>query len=241
MASGHRRHFADPHLLLKTEYNSTATHFCDICGSKLRGLIGYRCNACNFDIHEACADYFKESVTFFAHPWHALTLTRMPSSCVGWICDLCMEECPPGTFVYRCLRCMFEVHPLCTMLPQTIRCHLQPEQHDLCMVPGWGHCSACKESLGVWQYRCGFCRLKLHITCASGGEQGGAAAATRPQTTSTGGGAAAAQSNAAVAGRPSRSNAVAKFLLKTSFRVAIHAATGGLASPVFEMLAASWN
>uniref|UniRef100_A0A0D9X1E4 Phorbol-ester/DAG-type domain-containing protein n=1 Tax=Leersia perrieri TaxID=77586 RepID=A0A0D9X1E4_9ORYZ len=61
------RHFAHPeHLLLKTRYVSTSGHVCDICGTKLSGLVGYRCNACDFDIHEACADYFKETISFFA-------------------------------------------------------------------------------------------------------------------------------------------------------------------------------
>lgn len=111
MASGqhrNRRHFADPHMLVKKQYNGTATAMCDICGSKLASLTGYGCSDCNFHIHEACAGYFKEIISFFAHPWHALTLTRTPStSCVGCSCDLCSEECPPGTFVYRCARCMF--------------------------------------------------------------------------------------------------------------------------------------
>ncbi|CAN6184541.1 unnamed protein product [Urochloa humidicola] len=254
MGSAHLRHFADPHALLKMQYNSTATHICDICRSKLAGLIGYRCSACDFDIHEACADYFKESISFFAHPWHTLTLTRMPKSCVGWICDLCREECPPGNFVYRCVRCMFDVHPLCTMLPQTIRSLLH-KAHDLCMTPATtGHCcSACNKGLAVWQYRCGFCGLKLHIACASGVEQDGAAASA---TQTTGAAANAAQTTPAaatatqttgaaqsenVARRSRRSTAVAKFLLKTCFRQVIHTATGGLASPMFETLEATWN
>jgi hypothetical protein len=68
MAVNRLQHFADPHMLLRTEYNSMASHTCDVCQSKLAGLVGYRCNACNFDVHVACADYFKETVSFLAHP-----------------------------------------------------------------------------------------------------------------------------------------------------------------------------
>ncbi|KAK3125661.1 hypothetical protein QOZ80_7BG0608080 [Eleusine coracana subsp. coracana] len=115
-----RMHFADPHPLVRSQYSSTASHVCDLCRSRLAGLIGYRCDACNFDAHEACADYFKKSITFFAHPWHALGLSRIPISSTGlsWTCDLCREDCGPGSFVYCCAQCGFVVHPLCTLLPQ---------------------------------------------------------------------------------------------------------------------------
>ncbi|KAG2638299.1 hypothetical protein PVAP13_2NG606520 [Panicum virgatum] len=138
MAPSHRRHyFAHPRHPL------------------LAGLAGYRCNACDIDVHEACADYFKEAVAFFAHPWHSLTLSRhIPSGAAGagWVCDLCEEECAPGSFVYRCTRRSGDRSPL------------HPE-HDLCMVPSSGHCSACHGGLPVWQYVCGGdCLVRLHIT-----------------------------------------------------------------------------
>ncbi|PUZ72876.1 hypothetical protein GQ55_2G430700 [Panicum hallii var. hallii] len=203
MAPSHRRHYFAhlQHPLLRTQYGGDSTHVCDICRSQLAGLAGYRCNACDIDVREACAGYFKEAVAFFAHPWHSLTLSRIPAAGAGWACDLC-EECAPGSFVYRCARCMFDVHPLCTMLPQTIRSALHPE-HDLCMVPSSGHCSACHGDLPVWKYVCGGdCLIRLHI--------------------------------ASVAPKPSSSSArvIAKFLLKASFRVAVDAANGNLASPV---------
>ncbi|KAJ1291831.1 hypothetical protein BS78_02G347000 [Paspalum vaginatum] len=234
------KHFADPHLLLKRQYKSSATHIvCDICRSSMAGLTGYHCIDCDFDIHEVCAGYFKETVSSFAHPWHTLTLCRIPSSTsVRWTCDLCTEEFPPGSLVYRCVRCMFDVHPLCTMLPQTIHCPADPA-HDLCMAPAGQRdcCSACNRGLDVWQYRCGSCRLKLHIACASGvpvgGERGDAAAVITHQTTGS------AQSN--TVNRPRRRTVVAKFLLKTTFRIMIDTATGGMASPVLDVLEAAWH
>uniref|UniRef100_A0A0D9X1E2 Phorbol-ester/DAG-type domain-containing protein n=1 Tax=Leersia perrieri TaxID=77586 RepID=A0A0D9X1E2_9ORYZ len=226
MAAAQRRYFAHPqHLLLRTTYKSTSRQACDICCAKLSGLVGYRCNACDFDIHEACADYFKETISFFAHPWHTLTLSCMPTENKGSICDLCREVCPTGKFVYRCIQCAFDVHPLCTLLPQTIRSPLHP-QHDLNMVPATGHCSACREDLDVWHYRCGFCLYKVHIRCVSGVPSSGASQITN-----------AAQNNALA--QRSRSTAVTKFLLKQSFMFTINLATGGLASPVLAVLEAA--
>ncbi|EAZ04681.1 hypothetical protein OsI_26835 [Oryza sativa Indica Group] len=252
---GHITHFAHPqHLLLKTRYDSTSRHVCDICRAKLSGLVGYRCNACDFDIHQACADYFKKTISFFAHPWHTLTLCRMPPENKGWVCDLCMEHCPPGNFVYRCIQCKFDVHPLCTLLPQTIRSPLHPH-HDLNMVPSSGHCNACPERLPVWHYICGPCTspsYRLHIGCVSGAPSGvgqGSGGTTNQNNSSSRGqgtgntssGANQTTSDArnttAVVER-SRSTSVSKFLLKKSFMIAIDLATGGLASPVLDVLQA---
>uniref|UniRef100_A0A0D9X1D7 Phorbol-ester/DAG-type domain-containing protein n=1 Tax=Leersia perrieri TaxID=77586 RepID=A0A0D9X1D7_9ORYZ len=220
MEADHRKHFAHPeHPLLKTHYDSKSTKICDICHAKLSGLVGYRCNDCDFDIHEACADYFKETVSFFAHPWHTLTLSRIPDGTIKWSCNICRESCPPGMLVYRCIKCNFDVHPLCTLLPQTIRSPLHPK-HDLNMVPGSGRCSGCCKDLNIWHYRCGFCLYKSHIGCAVSG--------TPPIS---------AQNTTAVG--QNRITSVAKFLLKTSFVIAINAATDGRALPVLNVLEAA--
>jgi hypothetical protein len=51
-----------------------------MCRSRLAGLAGYLCNACDIDFHEACAGYFKEAVAFLiCDPWHGLTLSRIPA------------------------------------------------------------------------------------------------------------------------------------------------------------------
>lgn len=232
-SAGYRRHFADPHILVKMRYTYLSAHTCDICRSKLAGFTGYRCNACDFDIHEACADYFKQTISFFAHPWHTLTLSCLPtsgSSSVRWSCDLCMEACPPGDLVYRCTDCLFDVHPLCTMLPQTIRSPLHP-RHDLRLVPSAGTC----QEVSVWNYVCS-CPLKVNIACAS-------SVAPMPISggRSTSSGHVAQASQASVAARPSRRSSVAKFILKASLHVAMDAATGGMASPVLAVLSAAFS
>jgi hypothetical protein len=53
-----------------------------MCRSQLAVLVGYLCNACEIDFHEACAGYFKEVVAFFkiCQPWHGLKLSRILGS-----------------------------------------------------------------------------------------------------------------------------------------------------------------
>ncbi|GJN33046.1 hypothetical protein PR202_gb21603 [Eleusine coracana subsp. coracana] len=156
-------------MLLKTSYNNMSTHTCDICRSRLAGRVSYHCNACDFNIHEACANCFKQTIDFFAHPRHALTLSRMPDSCVGLVCSLCQEQCHIGSFMYRCIECEFNAHPLCTLLPHKIHSPLH-QDHDLHMGPKSArkYCSACHESLPLWNYCCDFCQFTLHIACVSG-------------------------------------------------------------------------
>ncbi|KAJ4813176.1 U-box domain-containing protein kinase family protein [Rhynchospora pubera] len=79
------------------------------------------------------------------------------------ICDLCRE--PVEGFYYRCIPCSFDVHPHCTKIQQIVRTESHPE-HSLCLVPSFNKCSACKLSNGyIWLYRCGMCKVKLHIRC----------------------------------------------------------------------------
>ncbi|OEL31086.1 hypothetical protein BAE44_0007897 [Dichanthelium oligosanthes] len=315
MASYHRDHFTDPlHLLLKSQYGRKSTQTCDICQFNLAGLAGYRCDDCDIHIHKACADYFEEFVSFFAHR-HILELIRIPRA--GHRCDLCREDCAEESFVYRCDECDFDLHPLCSMLPQTVRSPLHPG-HDLCMVSSSSgrRCSACLQRLPKWHYVCS-CSFKLHISCATEdaptgagqaspirsngramqGSHGPAMRKTNGRAIQGGGraghtygvvipaaiqgyypttiqsygpaiqaqgyypaiqgygppvqalgnypginyGATGSGQSIVASNKPSRCRAIAKFLLKTGFHIAINAATGGLGSPLVEVLSAAMN
>lgn len=160
-----RRHFADRrHPLVKTEHRHTEAGHCSICLLKLAGLRGYGCYFCNIHVHSECADHFKENISFFAHPSHTLKLSRIvPSGCERRrrTCDICGGDCPPGSFVYRCIGCGFDVHSLCAMLPETVG--------NLQMVfssSAAGCCSGCRHPLQKWRYECSSLGLRLHVTCA---------------------------------------------------------------------------
>ncbi|EER97526.1 hypothetical protein BDA96_02G389800 [Sorghum bicolor] len=166
------RHFADPHPLGQTQYRHDEAGLCNICLLKLGGLrsrLTYGCYTCNIHLHSACARYFPETISFFAHPAHTLNLRRSPAG--GRVCEICRGDCPPqGSFVYSCTAgCGFDVHPLCSMLPESVASPLDPS-HQLCIFssesPGSGSCSACHHPLPRWHYIGS--SLKLHIACATG-------------------------------------------------------------------------
>ncbi|XP_066342497.1 uncharacterized protein [Miscanthus floridulus] len=168
-------HFSHPQheLKLRTKYH--LPRLCDLCGEKLTGS-GYSCHhrLCGFDLHEECAKYPETLSSFFAHPWHDLTLARTDDD-GRRVCDLCREEVPAGVFLYHCAPCGFGVHPRCSRLPQTASSNLHPD-HSLTALPDVGACAACREPCFVWVYRCGLCNFDLHIECLHG---------ARPSTTTT--------------------------------------------------------
>ncbi|EEE67570.1 hypothetical protein OsJ_25086 [Oryza sativa Japonica Group] len=101
-----RTHFAHPqHPLLKTQYGGgerqpSSRHVCRICGTRVVAGAGYRCDHCDFDIHEACADFFPEKMitpppNFFGHPWsHNLALRQVTAADGSWPCTLCRGALP---------------------------------------------------------------------------------------------------------------------------------------------------
>ncbi|XP_072957822.1 protein VACUOLELESS GAMETOPHYTES-like [Typha angustifolia] len=133
----------------------------DLC--KQRGTAGvrYRCDVCDFDLHEHCSVCPNTLPTFFAHPWHPLTLSPPPSD--PRVCDICRE--PLNGYTYRCEPCGFDLHPLCMLTPQTVRTNLH-RAHRLTLIPaGPCYCSGCGELCLVWRYRCGLCGVELHPQC----------------------------------------------------------------------------
>ncbi|XP_052163634.1 uncharacterized protein LOC127780715 [Oryza glaberrima] len=195
-----RTHFAHPqHPLLKTQYGGgerqpSSRHVCRICGTRVVAGAGYRCDHCDFDIHEACADFFPEKMitpppNFFGHPWsHNLALRQVTAADGSWPCTLCRGPFQHGHLAYRCgaRRCGFAAHPLCTMLPGEIRSPLH-RKHALThteLIPSRltsgpckpaemaRVCSVCRRDCSTVRtrhYRCASCMFVLHIGgCVSG-------------------------------------------------------------------------
>ncbi|CAN6168770.1 unnamed protein product [Urochloa humidicola] len=163
--SDHLHHFTDPHHpLVKTQYSHDQTGLCSICLLKLAGVRGYGCYSCNIHVHSECAAHFQETIFFFAHPSHTLKLHRSP----GRVCNICRGDCPRKSFVYRCIECDFDVHPLCALLPERVRGSASHPGRDLRMVSSssTGSCSECHHPLPTWRYVCSSLGLQLHVTCA---------------------------------------------------------------------------
>ncbi|KAK2657783.1 hypothetical protein Ddye_010835 [Dipteronia dyeriana] len=104
----------------------------------------------------------------FMHPQHQLQLVvRKPQAArqIERICDVCGDHVE-GLF-YRCKLCEFDVHPLCTQLPQEVRHVLHP-QHPLRLLqaPSGYWCIICQSECTGWRYRCAICNcFDIHVGC----------------------------------------------------------------------------
>ncbi|KAA8516380.1 hypothetical protein F0562_016673 [Nyssa sinensis] len=78
-------------------------------------------------------------------------------------CDVC-GEFVEGLF-YRCKDCEFDVHPLCTQLPQHLR-HALHTIHPLMLhTSSSSPCAVCGGTCNFWRYRCGICSFDIHVEC----------------------------------------------------------------------------
>ncbi|CAN8302159.1 unnamed protein product [Cochlearia groenlandica] len=159
------KHFTHIHPL--TEFSSTTFFNCDGC--KTNGSDKwYRCESCNYDLHEYCATCPLTLQTFI-HPQHELSLViRCEQSKRGMFrtCDLCHEQVE-GLF-YRCKICDFDVHPECTQLfPQHLSLEDVHPDHPLefCPAGGASTCVLCHAPSKSVRYRCDLCKFDIHIEC----------------------------------------------------------------------------
>jgi hypothetical protein len=96
-----------------TRYSEASTYPCAAC-ERVTGTL-YRCDECNFNIHEACLT-LPGSISFDQHTKkkdHLLTLTHLGTS---RCCDVCKITSAVGSYMYQCAQCDFDVHPRCTPL-----------------------------------------------------------------------------------------------------------------------------
>ncbi|TVU37996.1 hypothetical protein EJB05_11343, partial [Eragrostis curvula] len=103
--------FHPQHPLTRYHYSEASTYPCAACERVVTGT-GYRCDECNFNIHEACLG-LPGSINFGQHREHELTLGRLGAS-RG--CNVCRETSPAGCYMYHCSPCNYDVHPRCIFL-----------------------------------------------------------------------------------------------------------------------------
>jgi hypothetical protein len=117
--------FHPQHLL--TRYREAPSYPCAACERVVTGTLYYRCDECNFNIHEACLLTLPESISFDQHTKkdHLLTLTHLGAS---RCCDVCKVTSAVGSYMYQCAQCDFDVHPRCTPLLAPADATPQPRQ-----------------------------------------------------------------------------------------------------------------
>ncbi|KAE8662759.1 Pyrroline-5-carboxylate synthetase isoform 1 [Hibiscus syriacus] len=155
------QHFTHSHSL--REVSADSEFLCGGCktlGSSFR----YGCELCDFDLHDHCGTCPIE-LSSFLHEHGLKLVIRKPKATRqnDRFCDLC-GDLVEGLF-YRCSICDFDVHPLCTQLPEDVR-HAMHPYHPLRLqrsVPG--RCMVCNDTCKSWHYRCGLCSFDLHLEC----------------------------------------------------------------------------
>ncbi|KAA8516383.1 hypothetical protein F0562_016676 [Nyssa sinensis] len=155
-------HFTHPGHPLE-ELHAGTEFLCDGCKTLGTGK-RYRCHGCDFDMHEYCGRC-PRSLSSFMHP-HPLTLvvrkmqgTRQNER----FCDVC-GEFVEGLF-YGCKDCEFDVHPLCTQLPQHLRHALHTIHPLMLQTSSSSPCAVCGDMCNFWRYRCGICSFDIHVEC----------------------------------------------------------------------------
>ncbi|CAN6206051.1 unnamed protein product [Urochloa humidicola] len=105
--------FHPEHPLKKYHYGEGSAYSCAACELRVTGT-GYRCDGCNFNIHEACLS-LPVSISAACHPGHELDLYRLNAG-ISRCCDVCKEASHAGDYMYICLACNYDVHPRCRSL-----------------------------------------------------------------------------------------------------------------------------
>uniref|UniRef100_A0ACD5WV80 Uncharacterized protein n=1 Tax=Avena sativa TaxID=4498 RepID=A0ACD5WV80_AVESA len=159
----HDIHKAHPLVLRDT---GSAGFRCNGCGCHGVGF-RYRCDACNFDLHEFCATC-PQTAPFPIHGQHPLTLERGVFPENPRRCDLC--NTPVTGMHYGCRPCGFDVHPVCSQLPVAAVSPLHPQHLVTLTVASPLNCTRCGTSC-LWRYRCGPCKVNLHPRCLLGSDK----------------------------------------------------------------------
>ncbi|KAL6645071.1 hypothetical protein ACP70R_016679 [Stipagrostis hirtigluma subsp. patula] len=152
-----------PHRLVLRSFCKFICDGCECNGAGPR----YRCDACDFDLHELCATAPPTALFAGQHPL-AFEAAAAPADEPRRRCRIC--DTPILGMHYRCRPCGFAVHPVCSQLPGAAVSPLHPEHLVMLTVGAPGMCAACGAGC-VWRYRCGVCDFNLHPKCLLGIEE----------------------------------------------------------------------
>ncbi|GLJ22801.1 hypothetical protein SUGI_0429630 [Cryptomeria japonica] len=133
--------------------------------------VRYRCDQCNFSMHEFCAKAPQTS----SHPYHSnhqVLFQNKPGGLKNSKCEICGKA--TKGFAFRCPTCSFNIHPCCSQLPPDLIIKEHP-QHSLKLLAGSPiagsspyTCNVCNKKGTTWVYYCAPCDFYLHALCAKG-------------------------------------------------------------------------
>ncbi|KAF8089032.1 hypothetical protein N665_0520s0030 [Sinapis alba] len=159
------QHFTHVHPLTKVDdFGGFICNGCNTYGSEKT----YRCASCNYDLHECCATC-PPTLHCFLHPQHELKLVFKEPAKTDQDrrgCNIC-HELAEGLY-YQCEACGFDMHPLCSQLPQQVSHVAHPPHHlELSDHGASNMCMVCHGAIRSWRYKCGPCRLDVHMECVN--------------------------------------------------------------------------
>ncbi|XP_034694142.1 diacylglycerol kinase theta-like [Vitis riparia] len=157
-----KEHFTNPGHSLTKVYGSEEFH-CDGCKTPGNGP-RYRCHTCDSTLHEYCG-VCPSTLSTFMHPQHQLKqVIRTQGRRVNErLCTLCRDDVE-GLF-YQCTDCDFDIHPLCTKIPESVPHPLHPTHQLKLQTSSSGRCSVCKGECTSWRYGCAICTFDIHLEC----------------------------------------------------------------------------
>ena len=159
-------------LLPQPLYTPDQGPICDVCREGLEGSI-YHCHICHFDAHPNCAGIKDKVNVFFHHHSLHLLVQNYYSNDPDTTCRVFKESVQDSKWVYRCERCDFDVHAICTKQSSRRmfkKFHSHPLVFTQCPPRKSLSCRRCNDSIKgySWRYicidtiRCGF---DLHPLC----------------------------------------------------------------------------
>lgn len=155
------------HELQYLEYKEGAQITCDVCGQRITDGELYQCSTCHFDAHRHCAE-IREKIHVSIHGHSLQLLTRnYYNNNSEVVCSLCHESLQHSEWVYRCERCEYDVHAMCTKLLSSARWTLH--DHPLILRPCPPRkslvCGCCNGDIQehTWHYYCGPCGYSVHL------------------------------------------------------------------------------
>ncbi|KAL5980089.1 hypothetical protein ACLOJK_036556 [Asimina triloba] len=130
----------------------------------------FKCNMCDYDLHDFCALASPSIQSHPLHCLHQLVFYSKPGGLLRSKCDVCGKS--TKGYNYRCTTCNIEIHPSCTMLyPQM---DLPTHPHTLMLTTATAipsgetsfFCGECQRKRSGRVYYCPICNYHLHAVCA---------------------------------------------------------------------------
>ncbi|XP_057837398.2 uncharacterized protein LOC131047637 [Cryptomeria japonica] len=149
--------------------DSTTRLIKDSCGEDGHGQ-GYKCTACNLDLHKSCATVNMAEEKVIQHPSHPGHCLRYVRYSHAFVCDGCREYVLGNG--YRCAACDFDLRISCAtvkMAEEKVMQHPSHPGHWLSYVryPRGYKCDSCGESISGRGYNCAACDFNLYKCCAT--------------------------------------------------------------------------